>query len=144
MKVRVVTEEKIRMMDFYLARTQVLAAGERDVFLPVEGEEDLEIHALLVPNRAAGSAMMDFDSVSIVNSRADGLPLRVTGEDGRTLDKEMVEVMAWEELEKNDTVLEWYSYGRSPAVVGNGLKAPPGTIIEREECPDDRYPEPDF
>ncbi|MCW3782526.1 hypothetical protein [Defluviimonas salinarum] len=130
-----VREEDIRSADFDFRETRISAGGETDVF-SAGPESSFEIHILLKPSQVpACRGQMIYDGIRVVSP--DGRPVRIIGEDGRALDAEMREVLAWEIVEDHHKSAE-YAYGRAPARHASGALAVPGEVIaparDREGC----------
>lgn len=126
-KLRRIDEENVRMGTFRHVDTSLSRKEEIDVYRAddIPGGP-LEIRVYL-GEEAAGARrdpLMVYRDIRIVDP--EGRDIRITGEDGRSLDEEMAEVLAWEIIEY-ETLAESYTYGREPGKT-RGPSAPSGDL----------------
>lgn len=140
---RHLTETEFRRLDFVLRETRVTATGETDVFRPEKGMEEepgvtdrIEIRIQLTPQPPGDrNGQLSFDSMSVMDGDAR---LRLSSGNGRTMDPEMIEVVAWEMIEHSDPVIG-YMEGRDPLRLADGRLAPIGHVLQHG----DEEPEPE-
>lgn len=117
-KARRVNEETVRAADYIHHETLETDKGEVDVYR-ADGDPDaqVEIRVFLSPDRVGRpSPLLTYASISISNIDGTGRPLQIIGEDGRPLDIEMSEVLAYEMIEYRDLAMS-YIDGREPGKV---------------------------
>jgi hypothetical protein len=125
-----ISEEDVRCMDFVLDRTLVFKTGEIDIFVPDEDNQQvgLQIHVHL-KRRGEGTAteMLEFVNLGFVMAQSDQAFL-IRDDEGRGLDAEMTEVLAWELLEDSDE-FTGYIEDRLPRMQADGKPAPHGSTV---------------
>jgi hypothetical protein len=113
-KLRRIDEENVRMGTFRHVETSVSRKEEIDIYRADDipcGPLEIRVYLGEEPAIARRDPMMVYQDIRIVDP--EGRDIRITGEDGRTLDEEMTEVLAWEIIEY-ETLAETYIYGREP------------------------------
>ncbi|MCE6958811.1 hypothetical protein LAZ40_07080 [Cereibacter sphaeroides] len=115
-KTRQVSEEWVRSAKYVHHDTLRLSGGEVDIFHS-EGHPDpmIEIRVTLVPCKGIRNQIA-YESIALLNRDGTNAALRVNGEDGRALDREMTEVLAWEMIEYHPLGVG-YVEGREPGRV---------------------------
>ena len=124
-------EDDVRLMEFVLDRTLIRKTGETDIFVPVEDADraiGLEIHVRL-DRRGEGTPaeMLTFNSLGFDTSRSDQ-SFQLRDAEGRGLDSEMSEVLAWELIEYNEEFTGYHD-DRRPRMLPNGKPAPHGSTV---------------
>jgi hypothetical protein len=121
---RRIDEAEIRTGVFSHVETTLSRREEIDVYR-AEGLRGgpIEIRVYLAEERspARREPLMVYSHIEIADP--EGRDVRIAGEDGRVLDEEMAEVLAWEMIEY-ESPAETYTYGREP---GRIRKAAPVT-----------------
>lgn len=130
-KKTLIDEDDVRVMDFVLDRTLIRKSGETDIFVAYDDDArrvGLEIHVRL-DRRGEGTTaeMLTFANLGFDTSKVD-LAFQIRDEEGRSLDAEMSEVLAWELIEYNDEFTGYHD-DRPPRTLPNGKPAPYGTTV---------------
>lgn len=108
-KARRVHEEDVRAADYVHHETIETEKGETDIYR-ASGSPDpaIEIRVFLETERAARpSPQLVYASIALCNIDGTDRPLQVVGEDGRPLDTEMSEVLAYEMIEYLDLAMSY-------------------------------------
>lgn len=133
---RYLTETEFRQLDFERRETLVTDKGEIDVFRPSpegceHGTDKIEIRISLAPGPRAGRhCKLGFDTMSVMDGEQR---LRLSFDNGRSMDLEMIEVLAWEMIEGSETI-PGIMEGREPLRLPDGRLAPAGHV-QRHEAP---------
>lgn len=122
-KARRVNEEFVRSADYVHLETIETEKGETDIYRS-SGDPDpsVEIRVSLKRDQVGRPApLLVYSAISLVNIDGTDRPLQVIGEDGRPLDTEMSEVLAYEMIEYLDLAMS-YIDGREPGKVRNQVQ----------------------
>ncbi|MFG6083416.1 hypothetical protein ACEUZ9_004676 [Paracoccus litorisediminis] len=122
-------EEEVRGGEWTCVETQVTKAGEIDIYHAAE-VPGLEIRIQLARDAAGGSVC--YSSTMVVG--ANGGQITILDEDGRKMDREAMDVMAYEMIEYTPSAVAYMS-GREAVTdeEGNSLPIGGSRIWEREE-----------
>lgn len=136
---RYLVGRNVRSSDIHFDRMIAGEAGvEHDVFL-LDERLKLAIVVTLRPIPDAPEAL-EYQRIAMVDLETPSRELKIIDDDGRRMDREMVEVLAWEMIEYDDRAMD-YTYGRVSSRNDAGKRLKPGEVLR---APQVSTPDYDF